>query len=92
MRAGGAKRDSAVQADVIHAQAAHVCGQSVPSPTWSTCAAYGSFLKTITKSGQDSVNFDNQQRPPYVSLRNKIVSGALTSRTFFTVWSFFLPL
>src|SRR5712692_10041715 len=31
-------------------------------------------------------------RPPYVSLRKRIVSRALTSRTFFTVWSFFFPL
>ena len=31
-------------------------------------------------------------RPPYVSLRKRIVSRALTSRTFLTVWSFFLPL
>ena len=31
-------------------------------------------------------------RPPTVSLRNRMMSGALTSRMFFTVWSFFLPL
>ena len=31
-------------------------------------------------------------RPPTVSLRNRIMSRALTSRMFFTVWSFFLPL
>jgi hypothetical protein len=30
-------------------------------------------------------------RPPYVALRKRIVSRALTSRTFVTVWSFFLP-
>jgi hypothetical protein len=31
-------------------------------------------------------------RPPYVSLRKRIVRGAWTSRTFFTVWSFVFPL
>jgi len=31
-------------------------------------------------------------RPPEVSLRKRIVRGVLTSRTFLTVWSFFLPL
>jgi hypothetical protein len=31
-------------------------------------------------------------RPPCVSLSKRMVSGALTSRTFFTVWSFVLPL
>src|SRR5713226_10734914 len=31
-------------------------------------------------------------RPPQVSLRKRMMSRALTSRTFFTVWSFFLPL
>ena len=31
-------------------------------------------------------------RPPYVSLRKRRRSTALTSRTFLTVWSFFLPL
>jgi hypothetical protein len=31
-------------------------------------------------------------RPPTVSLRNRMMSTALTSRMFFTVWSFFLPL
>jgi hypothetical protein len=29
-------------------------------------------------------------RPPYVALRKRIVSRALTSRTFLTVWPFFL--
>ena len=32
------------------------------------------------------------RRPPKVSLRKRMVRRALTSRTFFTVWSFFLPL
>jgi hypothetical protein len=31
-------------------------------------------------------------RPPEVSLRKRMLSKALTSRTFLTVWSFFLPL
>src|SRR6266700_6304504 len=31
-------------------------------------------------------------RPPWVSLRKRMTSKALTSRTFLTVWSFFLPL
>jgi hypothetical protein len=31
-------------------------------------------------------------RPPAVSLRKRMMSRALTSRMFFTVWSFFLPL
>jgi hypothetical protein len=31
-------------------------------------------------------------RPPTVSLRKRMISRALTSRMFFTVWSFFLPL
>jgi len=31
-------------------------------------------------------------RPPEVSLRKRMRSRALTSSTFFTVWSFFLPL
>ena len=31
-------------------------------------------------------------RPPYVSRRKRMRSRALTSSTFFPVWSFFLPL
>jgi predicted transposase len=31
-------------------------------------------------------------RPPWVSLRKRMTRRALTSRTFLTVWSFFLPL
>src|SRR2546426_9993996 len=32
------------------------------------------------------------RRPPQVSLRKRMMSRALTNKTFFTVWSFFLPL
>ena len=30
--------------------------------------------------------------PPWVSLRKRMTSRALTSRTFLSVWSFFFPL
>ena len=42
--------------------------------------------------GYGSASRLSWMRPPTVSLRKRIMSGALTNRMFFTVWSFFLPL
>src|SRR4051794_330473 len=42
--------------------------------------------------GYGSASRLSWMRPPTVSLRNRMMSTALTNRMFFTVWSFFLPL
>src|SRR3954469_2905261 len=44
-------------------------------------------------SGREGIRFGKPLvMDPTVSLRNRMMSTALTSRMFFTVWSFFLPL